>query len=77
MKKHWQFVVIMMTVLCSIFAQVKSYGAFEQKILHNTNDIKQLITQISCLNKGVSELNGHLCKLDGYMKGREGGKTWH
>ena len=64
---NWQFISILVVIMLSFFAQVKSYGALERQVAITATEnqtlaveIKELRHEVKCANEAMKEISGYL-----------------
>lgn len=64
LKNNWQFITLVITVLFVLFAQIKNYGAMENRIStnevnikENRDDYKEFSSSLNALTVNVEKLN--------------------
>jgi len=69
---NWQFISIVVLVLFTLLAQVKSYGSLEEKVKQDQNAVINLTNKIERLTIELGETNIQLGMIRGYIEARKG-----
>jgi len=69
---NWQFISIVVLVLFTLLAQVKSYGSLEEKVKHDKEAVEKLTVNIEHLTAALNETNIELGMIRGYIEARKG-----